>query len=214
VTLRALLVEDHGLVRAGLRLLLAEIGDVAVEGEAGTVPEALRLITQLRPDIVLLDIALGQMNGLEVAAYIRDKQFDTRVIVLSMHASAVYVRQALQSGAAGYLLKDSAPVELALAINAVMRGETYLSPLVAKRVVNAYIEQVSGAERPIDQLTPRQREILTLIADGQTIQEIAYQLHISVKTAEGHRSQLMERVQIHDIPGLVRLAIREGLIAP
>lgn len=214
MTLRVLLVKDHALMRAGLRLLLAQIAGIEDIAEASDGAEALTLINQLKPTIVLMDIAIGSVNGLEVVARAHEQHPDVRFIILSMYASAAYVRQALQVGAVGYLLKDSAPVELELAIKAVARGEIYLSPVVATHVVAALVEGPVSTESALDRLTPRQRQILVLIAEGHTTQEIARHLQISAKTAEGHRAQLMERLGIHDIPGLVRLAIREGLISP
>jgi DNA-binding NarL/FixJ family response regulator len=213
-SLRVLIAEDHALMRAGLRLLLERIEGVTVVAEAGDGVEAVQLITEHRPDIALLDIAMGGMSGLEVAAKVQQQAPGVRVIILSMHASEGYVQQALRAGAAGYLLKDSVPAELELAIAAVTRDETYLSPAITKQVVSRYVERSSSGSRPLDRLTPRQREIFRLIAEGRTIQEIANELNISVKTAEGHRAQLMERLNIHDVASLVRLAIREGVITP
>jgi DNA-binding NarL/FixJ family response regulator len=212
MTLRVLLAEDHVLIRAGLRLLLEQIGQVTVVAEAGDGAEALRLLALHRPDIAVLDIAMGAVNGLEVAARVQVELPEVRVIILSMHATDSYVQQALRSGARGYLLKDAAPVELSLAIGAVMRGETYLSPAIASRVVRHLVQGPAEAHPGLEQLTPRQRTILHLVAEGRTTQEIARQLQISVKTVEGHRAQLMERLGIHDVAGLVRLAIRAGLI--
>jgi DNA-binding NarL/FixJ family response regulator len=152
------------------------------------------------------------LNGLETAARITQEFPHVRVIILSMHANEEYVLQALRAGAAGYLLKDADIVELELALKAVIRNETYLSPAISKQVVAEYIQRVGGETSPLDQLTPRQREILQLIAEGHTSKEIAKMLNISVKTVETHRTQLMERLDIHDVAGLVRYAIRIGLI--
>lgn len=210
--LRVLLAEDHVLMRAGLRLLLEQRGDVTVVAEASDGAEALRLAHAERPQIAVLDIAMAELNGLEVAARIQAELPEIRVIILSMHATDSYVQQALRAGARGYLLKDAAPVELALAIDAVARGETYLSPAIASQVVRRLVQHPEQGRPALAQLTPRQRSILTLIAEGHTTQAIAGQLQISVKTVEGHRAQIMDRLDIHDVAGLVRFAIREGLI--
>lgn len=221
--LRVLIAEDHVLMRAGLRLLLERAGEAVVVAEASDGAEALRLIALHRPDIAVLDIAMGQPNGLEVAARVHGELPEVRVIMLSMHATDSYVHQALRAGAKGYLLKDAAPVELALAIQAVARGETYLSPAITSRLVQ---QLVQGATEPglaesvrraepragLDLLTPRQRTILQLVAEGRTTQEIAHELQLSAKTVDGHRAQLMERLDIHDVAGLVRFAIRTGLV--
>lgn len=210
--LRVLLAEDHVLMRAGLRLLLEQIEGVTVVAEASDGAEALRLLALHRPDVAVLDIAMAELNGLEVAARVQAELPSVRVVMLSMHATENYVQQALQAGARGYLLKDAAPVELSLAIAAIMRGEIYLSPAIASQLVQRLMQPRAEAGPSLEALTPRQRRILQLIAEGQTTQEIARQLQISGKTVEGHRSQLMDRLAIHDVAGLVRFAIRAGLI--
>ncbi len=219
-SLNVLLADDHTLVRAGIRVLLQGLPGVAVVAEAGDGHEALQLIQRHRPDIVLLDIAMSGLNGLEVAARVRKEFPGVQVIMLSMHATEEYVIRALQAGATGYLLKDAAASELELALKAVADGEMYLSPAVSKHLVS-YMRRVQesggnslGADaRQADELTPRQRETLQLIAEGKTTKEIATLLHLSVKTVETHRTQLMDRLNIHDIAGLVRYAIRTGLIS-
>jgi DNA-binding NarL/FixJ family response regulator len=215
--IRVLLADDHTLVRAGMRSLIGGLGGFEVVAEAGDGQEALRLIEQHRPDIVLLDISMPGMVGTEVASRAARASPGTRVIILSMNAAEEYVLQALRAGAAGYLLKASDTVELELALKAVSRGETYLSPAVSKHVVADYVRRVGGAipeTSSLERLTPRQREVLQLIAEGNSTKEIARTLGISVKTAETHRSQLMDQLDIHDVAGLVRYAIRSGLIAP
>lgn len=212
MTLRVLLAEDHALIRAGLRLLLEQTGEVNVVAEASDGAEALRLLALHRPDIAVLDIAMGAISGLEVAARVQAELPEVRVIILSMHATDSYVQQALHAGAKGYLLKDAAPVELSLAIGAVTRGEIYLSPAIASRVVRRLVQGPAESPPGLEQLTPRQRTILRLVAEGRTTQEIARQLQISAKTVEGHRTQLMDRLGIHDVAGLVRFAMRTGLI--
>jgi len=211
--LRVLLADDHALVRAGMRSLLRDIEGVEVVGEAADGAQALALAERERPDVVLLDIAMKGMNGLEAAARFRELHPGIKVIILSMHASEEYVLQALRAGAAAYLIKDSATAELELALRSVMRGETYLSPAISRQVVEGYVQRV-GAGAGEDPLTPRQREVLRRIAEGRSTKEIAFDLGLSVKTVETHRAQIMERVGIRDVAGLVRYAMRTGLVPP
>lgn len=208
--IRVLLADDHTLVREGIRALLAAMPQIAVVGEAADGEQALRLALELAPDIVLMDIAMKGMNGLQATARLRQELPATRVIILSMHATGDYLQQALRAGAAGYILKEAATLELQLALAAVARGDTYLSPAVSAQIVEGFLqhEQPPGAVV----LTPRQREILALIAAGLSTKEIAFRLQVSGKTVDTHRAQLMERLGIHDIAGLVRYAIRTGLI--
>ena len=211
--LRVLLADDHALVRAGMRSLLRDIEGVEVVGEAADGAQALALAERERPDVVLLDIAMKGMNGLEAAARFRELHPGIKVIILSMHASEEYVLQALRAGAAAYLIKDSATAELELALRSVMRGETYLSPAISRQVVEGYVQRV-GAGAGENPLTPRQREVLKRIAEGRSTKEIAFDLGLSVKTVETHRAQIMERVGIRDVAGLVRYAMRTGLVPP
>lgn len=212
---RLLLVDDHALVRAGLRALLGEMNGVTVVAEAGDGREALQLIREHKPDIALLDISLPGLNGLEVAARVAKDHPATRVIILSMHGDDESVRRALMAGAAGYLLKNSDRSELELALRTVARGDAWLSPAVTKKVVTAFAE---GARTPgpgaFEVLTPRQREVLQLIAEGHSSKEIAARLDLSPKTVETHRTELMERLGIHGVAGLVRYAIQIGLVQP
>jgi DNA-binding NarL/FixJ family response regulator len=210
---RILIADDHALLRAGIRALLENIPQVEVVAEAANGQEALAAVAAQRPDLILTDIAMPVMNGLELVAHLSREYPDIKTIILSMHSNEEYVCKALQSGAVGYLLKDSGTAELSLAIQAIARGESYLSPGVSKHVIADYIRRTtSGSEpRPPELLTPRQREILRLIALGQTTKAIARTLGISVKTVETHRAQLMERLDIYDVAGLVRYAIRIGL---
>jgi len=212
--LRIVLAEDHGLVRAGLRALLEEIQDVEVAGEAADGHEALRQVARHTPHVLLLDIGLPGLNGLEVAARVTKEHPETRVVVLSMHATEEYVHRALAAGAMGYLLKDSSVPELELAIRAVQRGETYLSPAVSKVVIGGYLKRPDGDAQMRSPLTPRQRETLQLIAEGHSTKEIAHRLGLSVKTVETHRSQIMARLGVGDVAGLVRYAIQVGLVPP
>jgi DNA-binding NarL/FixJ family response regulator len=209
--IRLLLADDHTLVRAGIRSLLDSLDGVVVVAESGDGRETLELIGQHRPDVALIDIGMPGLNGLEVARRAQRESPKTHIIILSMHADASYVRQALSAGVVGYLLKGAAVAELPLALNAVMRGETYLTPKVQKHVVGFLHGDTAEAD-PLDGLTGRQREILQLIAEGRSTKEIAADLGISVKTIETHRSRLMERLDIHDVAGLVRYAIRAGLV--
>jgi len=210
---RVLLADDHTLVRAGLRKLLESIADMEVVGEAGDGLELLALAARLQPQLVLMDIAMPGLNGLEATARLLKESPGIRVLILSMHQNEEYVRQALRHGAVAYLLKDAAPLELELALKAVLRGETYLSPAVSKGVVSDYVHRLRCDAVAADPLTPRQREVLQLIAEGQSTKEIARRLDLSVKTIETHRSQLMKQLDIHEVTGLVRYAMRAGLVS-
>jgi DNA-binding NarL/FixJ family response regulator len=206
------LADDHTLVRAGLRKLLESLPDIEVVGEASDGLELLALAERLQPQLVLMDIAMPGLNGLEATGRICSAWPEMRVLILSMHQNAEYIRQALRQGAKAYLLKDSAPMELELALTAVLRGEIYLSPAASKGVVTDYVQRLRSDEETIDRLTPRQREVLQRIAQGQSTKEIARQLDVSVKTVETHRSQLMKQLDIHEVAGLVRYALRSGLL--
>ena len=210
---RVLLADDHALVRAGIRALVEKIPGVEVVGEAGTGREALELVRTKLPNIVLMDIAMTELGGLEALPRVTKDFPSVKVIILSAHASEEYVIRALREGASGYMLKDSATTELELAINSVIQGKIYLSPSISRTVIDDYLQRVSGAVSPLEQLTSRQREILQLIAEGKNTKEIAADLDISIKTVESHRLQLMDRLDIHHIPGLVRYAIRSGLVS-
>lgn len=206
-----LLVDDHALVRAGIRLLLERVADVSAIAEAKDGREAVRMIREQAPDLVLMDIAMPGLNGLEATARITKEFPAVRVIVLSMYANEEYVRGAIKAGATGYLVKSGAAVELEKAIRAITHGETYFSPAVNACIVKSKSGGLSTDRAVIERLTPRQREILQLIAERQSTKEIAQILDISIKTVETHRAQLMSRLDIYDVPGLVRFAIRAGL---
>ena len=210
---RILLDDDHALVRAGIRSLLKKLPDTEIMAEAGDGREALSLAETQQPHIVLMDVAMPGLNGLEAVARLQKECPEVKVLILSMHANEEYVIQALRAGACGYLLKDAATVELELALQAVGRGENYLSPAISRQVIDDYMARVSGQPGALEHLTPRQREILQLIAEGKNTKEIAALLSVSIKTVETHRAQLMDRLDIHDVPGLVRHAIRKGLIS-
>lgn len=211
---RVLLADDHVLVRTGIKMVLQGIEGVEVVGEANDGREAIALAAQLRPRIVLMDISMQNLNGLEATAHIRCEQPETSVIILSMSADETHVAQALRAGASGYLLKDATLDELAMALTAVGAGNTYLTPRVSKQVIEGFVGRLGEGESSLDALTPRQREILQLIAEGQSTKEIAFKLGLSVKTVETHRSQIMDRLNIRDVPGLTRFAVRNGLVSP
>jgi DNA-binding NarL/FixJ family response regulator len=221
--MRVLLADDHALVRAGIRALLTGLPDVDSVIEAGDGQEALSLLRELRPDVALVDIAMPGLNGLELAARVMREAPATRLVILSMHGTPGHVAQALRAGVCGYLLKDSAADELPVLLRAVMRGETYLSPTISKQVVDGYLGRTSSpatgaaAGAPdasgLDVLTSRQREILQLVAEGKSTKEVAQLLDLSAKTVETHRAQIMDRLGIRDLAGLVRYAVRTGLVS-
>ncbi len=211
---RVLLADDHTLVRAGIRALLESVGGIEIVAESGDGREALELIIRHGPDVALLDIGMPGLSGLEVARRTAQESPRTKVIILSMHADPTYVRQAMRAGVAGYLLKGAAVAELPLAVQSVMRGEKYLTPRISQTIVDGFLREGQREAEPLEGLTDRQREILQLIAEGKSTKEIAQVLDLSVKTVETHRMRIMERLGIHDVPGLVRFAIRSGLISP
>jgi DNA-binding NarL/FixJ family response regulator len=212
--IRVLLAEDHWLVRASLRSLLADFADVEVIAEASDGRAALGLIATHHPEVVLMDISMPGLNGLEATHRITKEYPEVRVIVLSMHTGEEYVLRALRSGASGYVLKGSAPGELELALAAVARGDVFLSPAISRHVIEVYLNGSGKQVSSLEQLTQRQREILQLIAEGRSNKEMARLLGASVKTIESHRASLMERLDIHDVARLVRYAIRNGLVSP
>jgi PAS domain S-box-containing protein len=217
-TIRVLLADDHTLMRGGIRALLNNLPDVEVVAETGDGRSAIELIEQHRPNVALIDISMPELSGIEVTTRAAKLSPNTRVIILSMHTSEEFVVQALRAGAAGYLLKESGTAELEAAVRAVAAGQTYLSPAVAKHVTE-YVRRIGDqpaaveTKSPLDRLTPRQREVLQLIAEGNSTKEIARKLGLSGKTIETHRAQLMQQLDIHDVAGLVRFAIRVGLVA-
>lgn len=215
--MRVLLADDHVLVRAGIRALLEALPGLQIVGEFSDGRAALEGLLKDRPDVAFLDIAMPGLNGIEVAERAAREVPSTRVVMLSMHNTSSHVVRALRAGAAGYLLKDAAADELPVLLRAVANGETYLSPAIAKHVVDGFLQRNStepeAADNPVEILTPRQREILQLVAEGRSTKEVATLLTLSIKTVEAHRSQIMDRLDIHDLPGLVRFAIRTGLVA-
>ncbi len=212
--IRVLLAEDHHLVRAGIHALLNKMEGISVVAEVSDGRAVLKAVETYRPDLVLMDIAMPVMNGLEAAARLSRQWPTVHIIMLSMHANEEYLRQALKAGAKGYLLKGANWPELELAIRTVSQGDPYLTPSVARYTIDAYRQEEGRLPAPLDRLSPRQREILQLIADGHSTKEIAFRLKLSTKTVETHRAQLMERLDIHDIAGLVKFAIKAGLVHP
>jgi DNA-binding NarL/FixJ family response regulator len=211
--IRILLADDHVLVRASLRYLLEGFDGFDIVGEANDGYETVKKVEELRPDIVIMDISMPGLNGVEAARSISKQNRTVRIVILSMHSDETHVLQALRAGASAYVLKESAPAELEAAIRAVARGESFLSPAISRQVIDDYLKRVPPESGSPDLLTPRQRETLRLIAEGKTSKEIARYLGASVKTVESHRSSLMERLDIHDVAGLVRYAVRHGLVS-
>ncbi len=211
--IRVVLADDHTLVRAGIRALLEKLPGVEVIGEAGDGREVLNLVRQHRPDVVLMDISMPGLNGLEAAVRMAKEFPDVRVIILSMHNNEEYYWRALKAGAAGYLLKKAATAELETALQRVVHGEIYLSQEISARLARKpSLQGIAGQKSPLEQLTGRQREILQLIAEGQNTKGIAELLKVSPKTIEYHRMKLMDGLNIHDVPGLVRFALKVGLL--
>lgn len=208
---RIVVADDHTLVRAGVCKLLESMPAFKVIGQADNGRQVLELAEQLQPDLVLMDLSMPGLTGLEATARLRKSWPRIRVVILSMHQNTEYVRQALRNGASAYLLKDAAPQELEQALQTVLRGETYLSPAIAKSICAARTPLQAGP--PTEQLTPRQIEVLRLVAQGFSTKEIARTLDLSVKTVDTHRTSLMKQLDIHEVTGLVRYAIRTGMIA-
>ncbi len=215
--MRVLLADDHTLVRAGIRALLENLSGVEIVAETGDGQEALTLIRDTHPEVAFVDIAMPGLNGLEIAARASREAPATKVVILSMHGTAGHVAQALRAGVSGYVLKDAAADELPVLLRAIGRGETYLSSSISKHVVDGYLGRTPGATpadgEPAEVLTPRQREILQLVAEGKSTKDVAQMLGLSVKTVETHRSQIMDRLAIRDLAGLVRYAVRTGLVS-
>ena len=207
--IRVLLADDHKLVRAGFRAMLTNLGNVDIVAETGDGREALELIRTQRPDVALLDITMPSLTGIEVATRVAVELPNVRIVILSMHTSEDYIARAVRAGVSGYLLKNADPVELELALRAAVNREMYLSPSVSKQLVEDYARRLGPRDEP---LTARQREILQLVAEGKSTKDIAVKLDLSIKTVETHRKELMERLGIHDVAGLVRYAIRVGII--
>ncbi|MEJ5369969.1 MAG: response regulator transcription factor [Bryobacteraceae bacterium] len=207
--IRILLADDHSMVRQGFRRILEAQEEFEIAGEASDGRQAVELAQQLRPDVVVMDVAMPGLNGIEATRRICESSPRTRVLALSMHRDSVYVREILRAGARGYLLKDAFDADLVAAVRAVARGEGYIAPAVADCVLADYRQHVTD---PIDLLTPREREVLQLIAEGKTNKEIASLLNLSVYTVDAHRGRIMEKLNLHSTGELVRFALRKGII--
>ncbi len=206
---RILLADDHAVVRSGFRMILASQSDMEVVGEVSNGRDAVEQTISLQPDVVIMDVTMPELNGIEATRRIADCAPRTRVLALSMHKDSVYVREILRAGACGYLLKDSGEGDLVNAVRAVARGEAYLSSAVSDAVLTDYRKHVTN---PIDLLSSREREVLQMIAEGKTNKEIAVVLNLSVYTIEAHRGRIMEKLNLHSTGELVRFALRNGLI--
>ena len=207
--IKILLADDHALVRQGFRMILSAQADMQIVGEAGNGREAVELAETLQPDVVIMDVAMPELNGMEATRRLAAVAPRARVLALSMHKDAVYVREILRAGARGYLLKDSVDADLIAAVRSVAKGEGYLSPGVSDAVLTDYRKHVTD---PLDLLTSREREVLQMIAEGKTNKEIASTLNLSVYTVEAHRGRVMEKLNLHSAGELVRFALRSGLI--
>ena len=207
---RVLLVDDHVLVRAGIRALVEAMDGMHIVAEASNGREAVAMAREHAPDLVIMDVSMKELNGIEATEAIVAGSPETKVLILSMHAAAEFVRRAMKAGAAGYVVKDSVPMELRLAIESLMRGETYVSPRVSHHLVSAL--NGTGSDSPAEVLTLRQREVLQMIAEGKSTKEIAAGLAVSTKTVETHRAAVMARLGIRDIAGLVKYAARHHLV--
>ena len=207
--IRILLADDHGVVRQGFKMILGAQADMEIVGEAANGREAVEQAERLKPDIVVMDVAMPEPNGIEATRRLAESAPHVRVLALSMHKDSVYVRETLRAGARGYLLKDSGANDLVAAVRAVANGEGYLSPAVSNAVLDDYRRHVTNA---IDLLTSREREVLQMLAEGKTNKEIAATLNLSVYTVDAHRGHIMEKLNLHSINELVRFAVRNGMI--
>ncbi len=214
--IRVLIAEDHTIVRQGLCALLRSEPDIEVVGEASDGSEAVEMAERLNPDIILMDIGMRTLNGLDATRKIKKTLPHIRILVLTMYDNEEWIFQILKAGATGYLIKDSAMTDLISAIRAVHRGDSYLSPSISRKVIDDYIRRAEGGEKAsaADLLSGREREILQLIAEGNSIPKVASLLCISKKTVEAHKNHIMEKLGIHDKVGLIKYAIRKGLTNP
>jgi DNA-binding NarL/FixJ family response regulator len=213
MTISVLLADDHAVVRDGLRLLIETQSDMNVISEASDGREAAKQATRMNPDVVIMDIAMPELNGVEATRQIREGCPSTKVVILSMHSSSEHIFQALKAGAHGYLLKDSAGMEVIKAIRAVVSGKRYLSEKIGEQMVDEYIHnrEIAEAGSPLSKLSSREREIIQLVAEGKSSADIAKILFISPKTVETYRSRLMQKLGISDLPGLIKFAINYGI---
>ena len=212
MTIRVLVADDHAVIRDGLRYLLQAQGDMTVVGDAADGRQAVRLAQQLSPDVVVMDIAMPELNGIEAAQQIHATCLTVQIIILSIHSATEHIFRALQAGAQGYLLKETAGVEVAEAVRAVHAGRRYLSNKIAETVIEDYINQRHAAS-PLDRLSPREREVLQLVAEGKSSAQIAETLGLSTKSVETYRARLMSKLDLDDLPSLVKFAIQHGLIS-
>ena len=208
---RVLLADDHKILRQGLRTLLEQEKDIHVVGEADNGRTSVKLAGELAPDVVIMDVAMPDLNGIDATRRITESEPRTRVLALSMHSDGRYVKGMLQAGARGYILKDCAAEELTRAIRAVMADQVYVSPGVTGTIVNDYVRQLSTETDEPATLTPREREVLQLLAEGGSTANIAAELHLSVKTIETHRKRIMDKLSLRSIAQLTKYAIREGI---
>jgi len=207
--IRILLADDHAVVRQGFKMILAAQPDMEIVGEAGNGREAVELAEKLRPEVVVMDVSMPELNGIEATRRLAASIPHTRVVALSMHKDSVYVREILRAGARGYLLKESLATDLVTAVRAAAAGEAYISPAVSNAVLDDYRRHVTN---PIDLLTSREREVLQMLAEGKTNKEIAVVLNLSVYTVDAHRGRIMEKLNLHSINELVRFAVRNGMV--
>ena len=213
--IRVLLADDHQLMRSGIRLMLERETNLSVVGEANDGREAVALAKSLRPDVVVMDIGMANLNGIEAAQQMTGDRAEIAVVMLSMHSDESYVLRALKAGARAYLLKDSAEADLIKAVHAVAGGKSFFSPAVSKVLLDDYVRKLrrSGTEDAYDLLTPREREVLQLIAEGKSNKDIANLLNLSVYTVESHRANLMEKLNVRGLPELILYAVRKGIIS-
>jgi two-component system, NarL family, response regulator NreC len=213
--IRVLLADDHQLMRSGVRLMLERQADLEVVGEASDGRGAVALAKTLKPDVVVMDIGMPSLNGIEAAHQMTEERPELAVMILSMHADESYVLRALRAGARGYLLKDSAEADLTRAVHVVAGGKSFFSPAVSKLLLDDYVRKLkrSGTDDPYDLLTPREREVLQLVAEGKSNKDIANLLNLSVYTVESHRSNLMEKLHLNGLPELILFAVRRGIIS-
>src|ERR1700747_84465 len=213
--IRILLADDHQLMRSGIRLMLERESDLSVVGEAGDGREAVALAKSLKPDVVVMDIGMSNLNGIEAAQQMTGDRSEIAVVMLSMHSDERYVLRALKVGAKGYLLKDSAEADLIRAVHAVAEGKSFFSPAVSKVLLDDYVRKLkrSGTEDAYDLLTPREREVLQLVAEGKSNKEVARLLNLSVYTVETHRSNIMQKLNLKGVPELTLYAVRKGIIS-
>ncbi len=211
---KLVVADDHKIFRQGIKKLLEEESDLQVVGEAANGREAVKKATELKPDVILMDIAMANLNGLEATRQIKKVLPDVKVIMLTMHKNEEYVLQSFQAGASGFILKEGAVEELVSAIRSIHQDKSFLSPSISKTLIDAYLRKMETGktETPFDMLTDREREVLQLIAEGYTNREVAKSLFISVKTVEAHRAHIMQKLNIHEVAKLVKYAIQKGLV--